>query len=177
MLTPSTKCLLPGRNVYHWRRKRNNHRLFSPFSPHLPLSLPRLLPTTCSYVLLPLFPCPQNAASSNSLFSHLPDSWKPHSEWRAHLLWLPLLLLLVLTSLLLITTCHTTVRRHTTVCPVFSARSFVKHVLDHSHTNVGHFKNTFIPVLAFQSHLANSKSCSLNVDTFTNAGKMEDLKM
>lgn len=42
---PSTKCLQPERNVYRWRRKRNNRRWIPSLSPRLPLSFKLLLPT------------------------------------------------------------------------------------------------------------------------------------
>ena len=89
VLIPSTKCLLPGRNVYHWRRRRNNRRVFPTLSPCLPLTSSSLPPTldTCFHPcssLLPVHKFCYSAPSSNSLLSCLPDSWKPHSEWRAH---------------------------------------------------------------------------------------------
>lgn len=49
----------------------------------------------------------QNASSSISLLTCLPDSGKTHSERRAHLLRLPLFLLVLAITY---TTCHTTVR-------------------------------------------------------------------
>lgn len=90
VLTPSMKCLLPGRSVYHWRRRRNNHRLVVSFSPHLP-SLPLTSASNSGHVCFPapnfllihftpppsLFP--PNALSSSFLLCCLPGFWKPHS--------------------------------------------------------------------------------------------------
>lgn len=151
VLTPSTKCLLPGRNVYHWRRRRSNRRLFPPCLCSLPCSF-QLPVHTISPPPIPCFPDNQDShvqrdelfsagcLSSSSLGSYIAavqHNLPHHSQ--------------------------------ATLQHDFSALSLWD-AFDRSHTNVGHHKNTFPPFLAFQPHSANFKSCSLSVDTSENRG-------
>lgn len=139
VLTPSTKCLLPGRNVYHWRRRRSNRRPFlSP--PCLPLSFPSIPPTldisplllpTSSQVLLALLSASSNAPSADSLLSCLENHIRSEA--------LTYCGCLLFFSWFLHHCCNTqpdTQQPEHTVCPVFSPHSSAKRVLDHIHTIV-----------------------------------------
>lgn len=128
VLTPSTKCLLPGRSVYHWRRRRNNHRLVVSFSPHLP-SLPLTSASNSGHVC---FPAPNfpliHFTSPPSFFPKCPLiqfvallSTRLLKATFSEGLWLPPLL--GLTSLF--TTCYTTVDQHCpSICPLCTSSVF-----------------------------------------------------
>lgn len=167
-LIPSTKCSLPGRNVYHWRRRRNNRRWFPSFTfPCLPLSFSSLpltrdtlfLPLPPPYPFIPFLTSPSPSLSTSSpqyegvLLCRLPDFRKPHTHSGC------LCYLGSYTTAIYNPTHYsqsTRLSRHVITFLSLSCSAFkwtIQCVLGHVYTNGEDFENQVFPVFIFSSTL------------------------